>query len=167
MELPVDHNFPEPILDCLKPWMGDIRLLPIRSIDDRLTRLDDRKLLIALRKLGYDGLVTSNYKMLLNPSELAAVLKTKMTVFAVEGLGHDPLRATGALLLDLRPSVKAMRPGKAGVFWMRPREPGLRDPWQLFKSAAEKMNEDASKLYEDVRVSDDEVGSVEFPKTDP
>ena len=159
MDLPVDHNFPEPILHCLKPWMGDIRLLPIRSIDDRLTRLDDRKLLIALRKLGFDGLVTLNYKMLLNPWEMAAVLKTKMTVFAVEGLGHDPLRATGALLLDLGASVKAMHPGKAGVFWMRPREPGLRDPWELFKGAAEKMNVDASELYDAVKVTDDEICS--------
>lgn len=167
MDLPVDHNFPEPILDCLKPWMGDIRLHPIRSIDDRLTRLDDRQLLIALRKLGFDGLVTLNYKMLLNPSEMAAVLKTKVTVFAVEGLGHDPLRATGALLLDLRESVKAMQPGKAGVFWMRPREPGLRDPWKIFKSAAEKMNKDAIALYDEVKVTDDEISSFELPETDP
>ena len=120
MLLPLDHNFPQPILETLEPWMGDIQLIPLRAIDHRLPELDDRRLLIALKQLGYGGLVTLNYKMLRNPRELAAVLKTKMTIFAVEGVGHDPIRATGALLLDLRPAVNAMQEGNPGVFWLRP-----------------------------------------------
>ena len=126
MDLPLDQNFPEPILERMGPWMGDIHLVPLRTIDHRLPRLDDRELLIALTQLGYEGLVTLNYKMLRNPAELAAVLKTKLTVFAVEGVGHDPIRATGALLLDLQPAVNAMRSGRSGVFWLRPRSPGLK-----------------------------------------
>jgi hypothetical protein len=39
--------------------------------------------------------------MLQNPRELAAVIATQICVFAIEGVGHDPIRATGALLLDL------------------------------------------------------------------
>ena len=136
MRLPLDQNFPESILTNLSPWMGDIQLLPLRTIDHRLTTLGDRELLIALRQLGFEGLVTLNYKMLRNPSELAAVLKTKLTVFAVEGLGDDPIRASGALLLDLRPAVNAVRAGKTGVFWLRPRSPQPRDPWELFRRAA-------------------------------
>ena len=42
MQLPLDRNFPEPIVDCLKPWMGSTELLPLRHIDERLTTLDDR-----------------------------------------------------------------------------------------------------------------------------
>ncbi len=76
MRLPLDQNFPEPILGQLEPWMGDIELLPLRTIDARLTQLDDRSLLIALKQLDFEGLVTLNYKMLRNPKELAAVLKT-------------------------------------------------------------------------------------------
>ena len=83
MRLPLDQNFPEPILEQLEPWMGDIQLLPLRAIDDELTRLDDRDLLIALKQLEFEGLVTLNYKMLRNPKELAAVLKTKLSIFAV------------------------------------------------------------------------------------
>lgn len=44
MRLPLDQNFPEPILGQLEPWMGDIELLPLRTIDARLTQLDDRSL---------------------------------------------------------------------------------------------------------------------------
>ena len=67
MLLPLDQNFPEPILEQLAPWMGDIELLPLRTIDEELTRLDDRSLLIALKQLEFEGLVTLNYRMLRNP----------------------------------------------------------------------------------------------------
>ena len=157
MRLPLDHNFPEPILEKLEPWMGDIRLLPLRRIDHRLTEFDDRKLLIALKQLGFKGLVTLNYKMLRNPSELAAVLKTKLTIFAVESVGHNPIRATGALLLDLQPAVNAMRSGRTGVFWLRPRTPQPHEPWQLFQKAAERQGQDAGRLYCDIKVSDAEL----------
>ena len=157
MELPLDQNFPEPILERLEPWMGDIHLVPLRAIDPALTQFDDRKLLIALSRLGFEALVTLNYKMLRNPRELAAVLKTKLTVFAVEGVGHDPVRATGALLLDLQPAVHAMQSGRNGVFWLRPRAPQPQDPWDLFKRAALKHNQDAATLYDEVKVSDAEL----------
>lgn len=113
MEVPLDHNFPTPILDCLQGFIPDVTLLPLRRIEPALADLDDRNLVIALHQLGYKGFVTSNYKMLQNPRELAAVLKTKLSVFAIEGVGHDPVRATGALLLDL-PSVEVqLRPVEA------------------------------------------------------
>lgn len=134
MRLPLDQNFPEPILGQLKPWMGDIQLLPLRTIDEELTQLDDRDLLIALKQLEFEGLVTLNYKMLRNPKELAAVLKTKLNIFAVEGVGHDPIRATGALLLDLQPAVNAIESGRTGVFWLRPRSPQPQDPWELLRA---------------------------------
>jgi hypothetical protein len=73
----------------------------LHQIDRRLCDLDDRSLLIALRQLGWNGLITNNYRMLAVPHEIAAIIKTRTTVVAVEGLGHDPLRAVGALLLEL------------------------------------------------------------------
>lgn len=157
MRLPLDQNFPQPILAALEPWMGDIRLMPLREIDPRLAELDDRRLLIALKQLGFDGLVTLNYKMLRNPSELAAVLKTKMTIIAVERVGHDPIRATGALLLYLRDAVHAMQAGASGVFWLRPRIPRPQEAWDLFKTAADKRNADPEQLYDSLKVSDEEM----------
>lgn len=134
--------------------------MPLRTIHPQLAELDDRRLLIALKQLGFEGLVTLNYKMLRNPSELAAVLKTEMTIFAVEGVGHDPIRATGALLLDLRPAVNAMKAGRSGVFWLRPRAPQPQDPWDLFKKAARNRNEDTQKFYDTLKVSEAEMGTA-------
>jgi len=68
-----------------------------------------------------------------------------------------PFEQPGALLLDLRPAVNAMQAGRSGVFWLRPRAPKPRDPWDLFKEAAEKRNEDAEHLYATLKVSDAEM----------
>lgn len=159
MDVPLDHNFPEPILDCLEEFIPEINLIPLRRIHGTLPLLDDRELLIALHQLGFPGFVTSNYKMLQNPRELAAVLKTRLTVFAIEGVGHDPIRATGALLLDLPSAVAAMQAGKKGVFWLRPRKPQPHDPWELFSRAAKNRNEEASELSSKVKVSDLELAT--------
>ncbi|MDE0169105.1 MAG: hypothetical protein OXK16_14530 [bacterium] len=157
--LPLDHNFPQPILAALSDWLGDVELLPIGHIDGRLTNLRDRERILTLYQLGYRGLVTNNYRMLQNPVELAAVIKTKLSVFAVEGLGDDPIRATGALLLDLPSVVNAVKAGRAGVFWLRPRVPQPRDPWDLFKRLANRREEEVGDLYRQVAVSDDELAA--------
>ena len=157
--LPLDHNFPQPILAALSEWLGDVELLPIERIDSRLTNLGDRQLVIALHQLGYGRLVTNNYRMLQNPVELAAVIKTKMSVFAIEGVGDDPIRATGALLLDLPSVIKAVEAGRPGVFWLRPRVPRPKDPWDLLKELAERRHEDVGDLYQRVAVSDDELAT--------
>lgn len=101
--------------------------------------------------------------MLQNPQELAAVLKTKITVFVIEGVGHDPIRATGALLLDLPAALKALEAGRRGVFWLRPRSPRPQDPWELFKHAAKNRSEDPQRLLAEVRVTDEELAASVFP----
>src|SRR2546429_3145062 len=119
LDLALDQNFPEPILDALARFV-DIRLIPLRRIDPRLPSLEDRELLIALHQLRYRGLVTNNCKMLKNPRELAAVIATRFAAFAIEGVGHDPLRATGALLLDLPGAARRMHEVPGRVFCLRP-----------------------------------------------
>ena len=157
MELPLDHNFPVPLLNALSPFLTDLKLIPIRQIDNRLVVLEDRKLIIALHQLGYRGLVTNDYNMLKHPNELAAILKTKLSIFAIQGLGNDPIRAAGALLLDLPSVVRATKSGRDGVFWLRPRTPKPQRPWDLFKVAAERMNKNTDELYEEVKVSNEEL----------
>ena len=157
IKIPLDHNFPEPILMAMASWLGDIELLPIRQIDSRLTRIGDRQLVLALHQLGYQGLVTNNYRMLQNPVELAAIIKTRLCVFAVQGVGDDPIRATGALLLDLPSAVKAIESGRRGVFWLRPRSPKPYDPWKLLRESAKRRQEDVADLYRQVAVSDTEL----------
>lgn len=159
LRLALDQNFPTPILAALADFIVDIELIPLRKIDPRLSTLDDRTLVIALRQLGFEGLVTNNYKMLRNPKELAAIVATKLTVFAIEGVGDDPIRATGALLLDLPGALKRMDSRKAQVFWMRPRNPMPEDPMALFQRAADHQHRDAGALFAELSVSKTELQS--------
>ena len=157
VRLALDQNFPTPILAALSDFIVDIELIAIRKIDPRLSTLDDRKLVVALSQLGFAGLVTNNYKMLKNPKELAAIVATKLTVFAIEGVGDDPIRATGALLLDLPGALTKIDSRRAQVFWMRPRNPLPQDPLELFQRAAKHQNRDATALMSELAVSKDEL----------
>jgi PIN like domain len=160
----LDQNFPEPILRCLQDYIADVEFVSLRHIDARLPDLDDRPLIIALHNLGWDCLVTNNYRMLKTPSELAAIMHTRMTVFAIDGVGDDPISATGAVLLDLPRSLRRVDANRAQVFWMRPRTPAPMDPWDLFGTAADHQHRQRQELYDELRVSDAELRG--WPPTD-
>jgi len=88
----------DPLINSVRNYRPEnIDLAHLPNIDPRLSDLSDRQLFIALAQLGFDGLVTNNYKMLDVPNEIAAIVKIKSVVVAVEALGHDPIRAVGAL----------------------------------------------------------------------
>lgn len=143
--------------------MVDVRFTPIGSIDPRLPTLGDRELILALHQRGWPALVTNNYRMLRNPKELAAVLKTKIAVIAVQGLGDDMVRATGALLLDLPGVCKRLKPHAGQLFVLNPRDPRPKDPWQQFQQVARHAHRDHVQLYEEVRVTDDELDRRVLP----
>jgi hypothetical protein len=154
----LDVNFPESILRAFD-LVIDVELVPLREIDRRLIELDDRSMVLALRQEGFDWLATNNYRMLRNPEELAAIMKAHMKVFAIQGVGDDPLKATGALLLDLPGAMKRAVPGQSQVFWSRPRAPTPRDPWDVFTEAADHRHQRARELYEQVKVTDEEAAT--------
>ena len=59
------QNFPTPLLRAVSPYLpGDIELKSVFEVDPRLSDLSDRALFIALRQLGWDGMVTINQEML-------------------------------------------------------------------------------------------------------
>lgn len=155
--LALDQNFPTPILEVLADYMPEVELVPLKAIHPTLPTLTDRQLVIALSQMGWAGLVTNNYKMLQVPSELAAIMKTKLGIFAIEGTGGDPVRATGALLLDLPGILKDFVPGAGGIYLMRPRRPRPNVPWELFTSAAKRNDREVGELYDEVKVSAEEL----------
>ena len=157
VRLALDQNFPTPILDRIAPFLQDIEFVPLRHIDQRMPTLDDRQLIIALHQAKWAGLVTNNYRMLENPSELAAIVATKLSVFAVAGVGDDPIRATGAILLDLPAAIKRLDSRKGQVFWMKPRHPPLQDPRDLFDQLALRRKTTYEAMMADVGVTKAEL----------
>ena len=151
----LDQNFP-PLLPGALPLLPEVEVLPIHKIDHRMSDLGDRELVIALHQLGWNGLITNNYKMLYQPTEIAAILKTKLVIFAVQGVGDDPVRATGSVLLDLPGAIKRASE-QCHVFLVHPRNPTPREGWEFFKDAATRRKRNPGELYREVCITDDEL----------
>jgi hypothetical protein len=161
LRLAFDQNFPTPLIDQLGAYLPeDLTLAALRLIDPRLTSLDDRPLIIALSQLGWDGLVTNNYKMLREPREIAAIVATKVTVFAVEGLGHDPLRAAGAFLLDLPGLEGRLRRNVANVFLVRYPQRRPQPGWSFLEQSARRRGTTADAMWRDNRPSAAELRTL-------
>jgi hypothetical protein len=157
LRLALDQNFPTPLIGAVTDYLPvDIELKSLRRIDPRLSELDDRTLFLALHHLGWHGLVTNNYKMLDVPAELAAIVRTQAVVVAVEGLGHDPLRAVGALLLELPGLSRRVLPRRSNVFRLAYRRRLAEDARTRFQQVAERRGRVTDELWQEVRVSDDE-----------
>jgi hypothetical protein len=118
--------------------------------------LDDRTLFLALHHLGWHGLITNNYKMLDVPAELAAIVRTQAVVVAVEGLGHDPLRAVGALLLELPGLSNRVIPRRSNVIRLAYRRRMAEGARTRFQQVAERRGRITDELWQEVRVSDNE-----------
>ncbi|MPZ60274.1 MAG: hypothetical protein GEU93_03040 [Propionibacteriales bacterium] len=124
--------------------------------------MSDRRLFVALYQLGWDGLITNNYRMLRIPAELAAIIKTKATVVAIEGLGHDPLRAVGALLLELPGLPGRVVPSCANVFRLSYARRRPVDAWRYLARVAESRGQNTEALWQEVQVSDEELAASVF-----
>jgi hypothetical protein len=159
LRLALDENFPEPLLEDLRPWLPqDIEVVHINRIDPRLRgpEMGDRRLLIALHQLGFDGLITNNWRMLNIPWETAAVVATRAVLIAMQEMGDDPIRATGALLLEL-PGLSNRLSAGVNVFLLHYARRPARDGWVFLQQAADREGLSVNTLYDEVRVSPKEL----------
>lgn len=154
LRLALDQNFPTPLIEAVRPWLPmDLVLTSIYNINPAMSELSDVELFVALHQMGYGGLVTNNYKMLYVPEEIGAIVSTKATVVAVEGLGHDPIRAVGALLLELPGLRDRIKSGQANVFRLAYRQRQPENGWDYLASAAKKQDVPTQDLWELVRLT--------------
>jgi len=71
--------------------------------------------------------------------------------------GNRDSSATGAVLLHLPSVAKQIQTGKAQVFSVNPRAPQPEDAWEFFRLAAERRKKNPAALYNEVKVTDDEL----------
>lgn len=158
LRLALDQNFPANLIRQIADYLpDDLELRTLHDIDPRLSGLDDRPLIIALHQLGWSGLVTNNYKMLYEPHEVAAIVMTKSVIVAVEGLGHDPLRAAGAVLLELPGLVDRLLPDRSNVFRLRYQRRKPEDGWVYLTEAAKRRGGSQDALWRQHRPTAEEL----------
>lgn len=161
----LDQSVPTPVLNSLDRLLPEVQLVPLRRIDNRLSALDDRELVLALHQLGWSGLVSTNDRMLHVPDLLAALLRTGLTALVVDGVDDDPLGAVGALLLGLPSARPWLPPAYAPttpardvqVLRLGSRRPSRSGVLALLRQAAARQHRDLDDLYREVAVSDEEL----------
>lgn len=164
LRLALDQNFPLPLLAAVGPFLpAEVELIHLSHIHPPLGELSDRQLFIALASLGYQGLVTNNYRMLNIPEELAVIVATKAVVVATKALGHDPLRAAGALLLELPGLPSRLRPNVSNVFVLDFDRRRPKDAWSFLESAATHRGVSVTQRWAEVRPDADELSGSFLP----
>ncbi|MEX2619205.1 MAG: hypothetical protein WD250_03200 [Egibacteraceae bacterium] len=145
----LDHNFPEPILDCVRPWLPEVELAWVRSIGPGLGDVEDHELLYALRQHGYPVLVTNNWKMENDARVLVALERTRMSLLTLKKAGDDAIVATGVLLRDLVPLLRTEVP-RGQIFRASPSRIQPRRALELLKGVAEQQGTSAEQLLKDL-----------------
>jgi hypothetical protein len=157
----LDQNFPQPILDTLDRFIPEAELLPLADIDVRLIEnTEDWEVLLALHhhERPWDGLITADSSMLNLPRELAVLMQTRLALVVAEEAAHDPLRASGLVLLHLPGICANLLPNVAQVWRLRapPRKPH-RDPWDELTRVADHQDTNPASLYAGAKLTKREL----------
>lgn len=110
MHFVLDQNFPFQATGL--PWPPGLTLSPLRAIDPGLTyNHDDWEIFRALHQRGdIDGFITNDANILDLSREMVMLSRTQLTLVVTAGLGHDPLAATGLIMVHLPQIAKQTHP---------------------------------------------------------
>ena len=149
----LDHNFPKPILEVVQRFIPEVEFVRIQPLDAWLADLEDHDLIYELARRQLTLMATTNYKMLNDESVLVAVHQTKLTVFAIEGVGDDSILAAGALLRDVLPALRKLT-ARGQVFRFRPTAPRAEPAFDALVSLATRRHDkqSAQTILDELRV---------------
>lgn len=159
----LDQNFPVRLIRVMNDFMPNgLELFHVPDVDARLSEVSDRALILWAKRQHYDGLVSTNHRMLDQPDEVAAMVETKLTMVLTKSMGHNALRASGALFLELPTLHNRVRAGRSNVFLLnhQPRNP--LDAWDHLAKIAGRRAVETTALWEEFRPRDDELSSDPF-----
>jgi hypothetical protein len=157
--LALDQGFPQPIVAVLAEYITEATLVPFAEIDERLATVDDWEVLLALHhdERAWDGLVTTDDGMLSLPRELSVLMQTRLTLVVAEGVGHDPLKATGLVLSHLPGICKRTTPAKGQIWNLRTVDRPHLEPWDQLGRLADREAQETKALYDEHKLTPDEL----------
>ena len=143
----LDHNFPFYVVQFA--WPKAITVSRLADVDRTLIRTrEDWEVLLALDKRGdVDGFITNDARMLLQPKEMIALSRTRLDLVVTDGVGHEPLQATGLVMVHLeRIAVSASAEPRIVVVRPAALRPG--SPWQQINVIAQHLNVNVNDLVD-------------------
>lgn len=149
MKLALDQNFPVALVEAMVGFLPPaLELVHVHKVDPSFSELTDAELVVALAASGIDCLVTTDYHMLDDPETISAIVAAKMNLLVVKSAGHDPLRASGALLLEL-PGIEDRLSGGEGKVICIPkyRTKEAKPAWEYLTLIARKRGETGIDLF--------------------
>ncbi|MFL6197760.1 MAG: hypothetical protein ACJ76J_01150 [Thermoanaerobaculia bacterium] len=150
----LDEDFPDTIIEALGLGVPEAALVPIRHIDSGLRRMDDWELLLSLHHLQeWDGLITTDSRMLNLPRELAVLHQTNLTLVVVQEAGHDPIRAAGLLLVHLPTICRKTVRSTAQIWKLSAQNKNHEDPWRELIRIAGHRKMNVNQLFHDHKLS--------------
>ena len=143
----------------MKLVLPEVELVPIRRIDSRLTEMDDWEILLALHHHDrpWDGLVTTDSSMLKQPRELAVLRQTNLTLVVAAAAGHDPITATGLVLIHLDWICRATTLTEPQVWSLTAKNRPASDPWELIEKIAQHQHRTPDELWREARLTSDDL----------
>ncbi|MGH3427874.1 MAG: hypothetical protein ACRDQZ_09960 [Mycobacteriales bacterium] len=146
----VDQNFPEPIISTLTVSLGEFtELVPVRNIGDGLGDVDDWELLLALYRdeRPWDGLITCDAEMLVQPKEMVVLAQTSLTLVVTEATGHNPIKAVGTLLCHLAHVCHATTQERAQVWRLKVSQKQPEQPTHYIDTIASRRGANVGDIW--------------------
>jgi hypothetical protein len=154
----LDQNFPRQVANL--PWPPELALIRLDEIDSRLASdTEDWEILLELEHLGtIHGFITNDANILLSSREMLALSYSNLRLVATDGVGHDPLKASGLVMVHLS-DIARDRPGTAMTYLLRPSGKSTLSPGKRITQIArhqsaprvETVARDRSAIVERVR----------------
>ena len=120
--------------------------------------MDDWELLLSLHHMqAWDGLITTDSRMLNLPRELAVLHQTNLTLVVVQEAGHDPIRAAGLLLVHLPTICRKTVRSTAQIWKLSAQSKNHDDPWRELVRIAGHRKVHVNQLFHEHRLSTREL----------
>lgn len=143
----LDQNFP--IQTTGIGWPPGLQVVRLDSVDRALTEgAEDWEVILELqhRRL-FDGFITNDRRILSSPREMIAHERTELALIATDGVGHDPLIATGLVMVHLSAiSLERSKHGGAMTYLLRPSGKRSLTPGRRLNEIAEHGNRSSREI---------------------
>jgi hypothetical protein len=114
---------------------------------------EDWEVLHGLNRRGdVDGFITNDAGMLELPREMVVLHDSGLTLIITDGVGHDPIRATGLLMTHLQEIAKRVT-RRPQIFVLRPRPLQPIAPGTQLDKLAQRRNVQANRLISSERAT--------------